>query len=182
MDLLKRGKAEHRTNAQDFGPRKSTPSPVAGRRRNDLKRSTVVQNPFYSSGGGPERPRMPPPPSPAAILGAQQQQQHHHHPLVPSPSTHRLAAPYQFRPDRPPNTDFTSGVGRVEGGVFEFSGRQKRLVPSMGVRQASRGALGAGAGAGAAQARDKAGAGLENVHLSSPSLSAAGSQRPRPGE
>ena len=45
---------------------------------------------------------------------------------------------YDFHPNQRINTNFTTGLTQIRGGIFEFSGRQKRIVPQMGVKQASR--------------------------------------------
>ena len=42
-----------------------------------------------------------------------------------------------FNPNAAPNTNFTSGLAMVQGGVFHFKGGRDRIVPTMGTRQLS---------------------------------------------
>ena len=48
----------------------------------------------------------------------------------------RRAVP-TFNPNAAPDTNFTSGLGIVPGGVFHFNGGRDRVVPTMGTRQLS---------------------------------------------
>ena len=45
--------------------------------------------------------------------------------------------PPMFNPHAAPDTNFTSGLGIVPGGVFQFHGGRERNVPTMGTRQLS---------------------------------------------
>ena len=70
----------------------------------------------------------------------QQQQQHQYHGFALRRSPRRQNQQFPtplFNPTRPPMMEFMAGLNDVQGGVFEFQGRDKRIVPRMGVRQVS---------------------------------------------
>ncbi len=144
VDNLRRAKSGHRSKPGNFAPRRE----VEGGGRS----VRLVHNPFFNSSSVGAQQQQQRPPTPATLICQGFTRR-------PPPPPNQQAPVPQFRPDAPPNTNFTSGVAQVRGGVFEFSGRRNRLVPAMGVRQASRSTL------HQQQQQQQAGTGLENVHL-----------------